>query len=99
MKCISAVVFLGGTIGLAIKLLPNSELQKVESFSPTTFFLVLLPPIIFESGYNLHKGEAFQLSRSELRVSQRERMGFFEPTISQSRGLCYKTHYYVFTDK
>lgn len=54
-----AVVFLGGTIGLAIKLLPSSELQKVESFSPTTFFLVLLPPIIFESGYNLHKGNFF----------------------------------------
>ena len=54
-----AVVFLGGSIGLAIKLLPSSELQKVESFSPTTFFLVLLPPIIFESGYNLHKGNFF----------------------------------------
>lgn len=54
---VSAVVFLGGTIGLAIKLLPSSELKKVEYFSPTTFFLVLLPPIIFESGYNLHKGK------------------------------------------
>jgi len=39
--------------------LPNEELSKVESFSPTTFFLVLLPPIIFESGYNLHKGNFF----------------------------------------
>ena len=54
-----AIVFLGGFVGAIIKLLPNEELSKVESFSPTTFFLVLLPPIIFESGYNLHKGNFF----------------------------------------
>ncbi len=30
-------------------------LKKEEALSPTAFFLVLLPPIIFESGYNLHK--------------------------------------------
>jgi len=34
--------------------------RKEEAFSPTAFFLVLLPPIIFESGYNLHKGNFFQ---------------------------------------
>ena len=53
------IVFLGGFIGAIIKLLANEELKKVESFSPTTFFLVFLPPIIFESGYNLHKGNFF----------------------------------------
>lgn len=29
--------------------------QSEETFSPTIFFIVILPPIIFESGYNLHK--------------------------------------------
>ena len=51
-----AIVFLGAIIGLSMKILPVEDLKKVESFSPTMFFLVLLPPIIFESGYNLHKG-------------------------------------------
>ena len=54
-----AIVFLGGFVGAVMKLLPNDELQKIEAFNPTTFFLVLLPPIIFESGYNLHKGNFF----------------------------------------
>ena len=53
-----AIVFLGAIIGLSMKILPVEDLKKVESFSPTMFFLVLLPPIIFESGYNLHKGES-----------------------------------------
>lgn len=56
------VVFLGALIGLLINLLsdqsPNWKREQV--FSPTAFFLVLLPPIIFESGYNLHKGNFFQ---------------------------------------
>ena len=52
-----AIVFLGALVGLIMKLLPTEDIKKVESFSPTMFFLVLLPPIIFESGYNLHKGK------------------------------------------
>ncbi|XP_053672605.1 sodium/hydrogen exchanger 8 [Anopheles nili] len=57
------VVFLGALIGLilnvsSVKHIANWEREEV--FSPTAFFLVLLPPIIFESGYNLHKGNFFQ---------------------------------------
>ena len=33
--------------------LPEQETKRIEAFSPTMFFLILLPPIIFESGYNL----------------------------------------------
>lgn len=58
-----AVVFLGALIGLILKLISNNNLgnwEKEEAFNPTTFFLVLLPPIIYESGYNLHKGNFFQ---------------------------------------
>ncbi|KAJ4448891.1 hypothetical protein ANN_00282 [Periplaneta americana] len=58
-----AIVFLGGLIGLILNLMSNQNIanwRKEEAFSPTAFFLVLLPPIIFESGYNLHKGNFFQ---------------------------------------
>lgn len=56
------VVFLGALIGLLINLLNKEPInaKREEVFSPTAFFLVLLPPIIFESGYNLHKGNFFQ---------------------------------------
>nr|XP_022911605.1 sodium/hydrogen exchanger 8 isoform X1 [Onthophagus taurus] len=57
------IVFLGALIGLTMNALSNrniSNWRKEEAFSPTAFFLILLPPIIFESGYNLHKGNFFQ---------------------------------------
>ena len=57
------IVFLGAFIGLTMNALSNrniSNWRKEEAFSPTAFFLILLPPIIFESGYNLHKGNFFQ---------------------------------------
>ncbi|QQP56282.1 Sodium/hydrogen exchanger [Caligus rogercresseyi] len=55
-----AIVLFGAAVGLFMRILPNEDIKKVESFSPNAFFLVLLPPIIFESGYNLHKGDFFQ---------------------------------------
>lgn len=57
------IVFLGALIGMIINLMSINNIsnwRKEEAFSPTAFFLVLLPPIIFESGYNLHKGNFFQ---------------------------------------
>lgn len=54
------VVFLGALIGLVLKNVGSTSWEREEVFSPTGFFLVLLPPIIFESGYNLHKGNFFQ---------------------------------------
>lgn len=57
------IVVLGGAIGMIINMMSHQNIanwKKEEAFSPTAFFLVLLPPIIFESGYNLHKGNFFQ---------------------------------------
>lgn len=57
------VVFLGALIGLILNIMDLKNIanwRREEVFSPTAFFLVLLPPIIFESGYNLHKGNFFQ---------------------------------------
>ncbi|XP_052816436.1 sodium/hydrogen exchanger 8-like isoform X2 [Mya arenaria] len=54
-----AVVLVGAFIGLVLKIF-KLDWSKEEEFSPTIFFIVLLPPIIFESGYNLHKGNFFQ---------------------------------------
>ncbi|XP_044003933.1 sodium/hydrogen exchanger 8 [Aphidius gifuensis] len=57
------IVVLGGAIGIIINMMSHQNIanwKKEEAFSPTAFFLVLLPPIIFESGYNLHKGNFFQ---------------------------------------
>lgn len=57
-----AVVFLGAAIGLVMKISSSNvgDWKKEESLNPTMFFLILLPPIIYESGYTLHKGNFFQ---------------------------------------
>ncbi|XP_054708883.1 sodium/hydrogen exchanger 8-like [Uloborus diversus] len=36
------------------------RMTRKEAFNPTTFFLFLLPPIMYESAYNLHKGNFFR---------------------------------------
>ncbi|KAI1701026.1 sodium/hydrogen exchanger family domain-containing protein [Ditylenchus destructor] len=53
-----AIVLLGALIGLILSY-SKWDWREVETFNPNFFFLVLLPPIIFESGYNLHKGNFF----------------------------------------
>ncbi|KAL3075778.1 hypothetical protein niasHS_012608 [Heterodera schachtii] len=53
-----AIVLLGVFIGFALTY-SRWDWREVEKFNPNFFFLVLLPPIIFESGYNLHKGNFF----------------------------------------
>uniref|UniRef100_A0A914M7K4 Sodium/hydrogen exchanger 8 n=1 Tax=Meloidogyne incognita TaxID=6306 RepID=A0A914M7K4_MELIC len=53
-----AIVLLGGLIGFILSQ-TRWDWSEVEQFNPSIFFLVLLPPIIFESGYNLHKGNFF----------------------------------------
>nr|XP_022320034.1 sodium/hydrogen exchanger 8-like isoform X1 [Crassostrea virginica] len=55
-----ADILLGAFAGLLLKIFNSSGAQNSEAFNPTVFFIVLLPPIIFESGYNLHKGNFFQ---------------------------------------
>lgn len=58
----SVTVCLGALIGFFLNCtsVKTAVFEREEVFSPTAFFLVLLPPIIFESGYNLHKGNFFQ---------------------------------------
>ncbi|XP_055891267.1 sodium/hydrogen exchanger 8-like [Biomphalaria glabrata] len=54
-----AIVLIGAFIGLVLKLFQFGNWKKEEAFPPNIFFIVLLPPIIFEGGYNLHKGNFF----------------------------------------
>lgn len=64
------VILVGMVAGALIHWIHGSTLQEDEagngvtesllSFSPTIFFVILLPPIIFNSGYHLHRGLFFR---------------------------------------
>ncbi|CAJ0574472.1 unnamed protein product, partial [Mesorhabditis spiculigera] len=53
-----AIVILGATIGFILSY-TSRDWSEIEALSPDIFFLVLLPPIIFENAYNLNKGYFF----------------------------------------
>uniref|UniRef100_A0A1I7U1C4 Sodium/hydrogen exchanger n=1 Tax=Caenorhabditis tropicalis TaxID=1561998 RepID=A0A1I7U1C4_9PELO len=53
-----AIVALGALIG-SILSYSQRDWSEIEALSPDVFFLVLLPPIIFENAYNLNKGYFF----------------------------------------
>uniref|UniRef100_A0A1I7XQG2 Sodium/hydrogen exchanger 8 n=1 Tax=Heterorhabditis bacteriophora TaxID=37862 RepID=A0A1I7XQG2_HETBA len=53
-----AIVILGAVVGLILSY-SGRDWSEIEALSPDVFFLVLLPPIIFENAYNLNKGYFF----------------------------------------
>ena len=55
----TAVIGLGVLLGVSLNLLDTS-LKEMVMINPETFFLVLLPPIIFESGYSMRKASFFR---------------------------------------
>nr|KAF6423830.1 solute carrier family 9 member A8 [Rousettus aegyptiacus] len=63
MTIFFTLLVLGILMGAVIKIIEFKKLanwKEEEMFRPNMFFLLLLPPIIFESGYSLHKGNFFQ---------------------------------------
>ncbi|CAF1235626.1 unnamed protein product [Adineta steineri] len=61
-----AVIFIGGLFGLLIKIYNQWMSPTTIVHAPTPlinsnlFFILFLPPIIFEQGYHLHKGNFFR---------------------------------------
>ena len=66
-----AIIYIGGIFGLVVKIYNRriSQTQEiptaiVHTSSPLLnshlFFMLFLPPIIFEQGYHLHKGNFFR---------------------------------------
>ncbi|KAI6222054.1 Sodium/hydrogen exchanger [Aphelenchoides besseyi] len=53
-----AIVLLGAVIGFILSY-SRWDWREVESFNSNIFFLALLPPIIFEQGYTVNKGNFF----------------------------------------
>ncbi|BFZ53067.1 monovalent cation:H+ antiporter, CPA1 (nhx1) [Savitreella phatthalungensis] len=53
-------IFGGMVVGLVVRLTPGHSIQNLVSFKYTYFFNILLPPIILNSGYELHQANFFR---------------------------------------
>ena len=62
----AVLIILGGFTGFIAFFTQSERLEYVASFDPDLFFLILLPPIIFESGYNVNKAIFFSNFKSIL---------------------------------
>lgn len=53
-------IFYGMVVGLIIRVSPGHYIQDTVTFNSSYFFNVLLPPIILNSGYELHQANFFR---------------------------------------
>jgi sodium/hydrogen exchanger-like protein 6/7 len=53
-------IFYGMVIGLIIRVSPGHYIQDAVKFNSSYFFNILLPPIILNSGYELHQANFFR---------------------------------------
>lgn len=53
-------IFYGMIVGLIIRVLPGHYIQNAVKFNSSYFFNILLPPIILNSGYELHQANFFR---------------------------------------
>ncbi|KAI8057350.1 Sodium/hydrogen exchanger family-domain-containing protein [Syncephalis plumigaleata] len=53
-------ILAGMLVGVAIKLSNNETMQRIVTFDYAVFFNLLLPPIIFNSGYDLNPKDFFR---------------------------------------
>lgn len=54
-------IFCGMIVGLIIRLSPGHYIQDAVKFNPGYFFNILLPPIILNSGYELHQANFLEI--------------------------------------